>query len=109
MIEGFVRNNLSCSKVVSASSDQEKRSEALRSLKKGSPFLSRCDMKRQSSHAACMLLYILNACWPFHVGDGGDLVRIWLDASCADNVAQEDTGWNSKDVLRRVQLPSVPI
>ena len=46
MIEGFVRNNLSCSKAVSASSDQEKCSEALRSLKKGSPFSPRRDMKR---------------------------------------------------------------
>ena len=46
MMGGFVRNNLSCSKAVSASSDQEKCSEALRSLKKGSPFSLRRDMKR---------------------------------------------------------------
>ena len=46
MIGGFVRNNLSYSKAVSASSDQEKRSEALRSLKNDSPFSSRHDMKR---------------------------------------------------------------
>ena len=46
MIEGFVRNNLSCSKAVSASSNQEKRSEALRSLKNGSPFKPRHDIKR---------------------------------------------------------------
>ena len=45
MIEGFVKNNLSCLKAVSASSDQEKRSEALRSLKNGSPFSPRHDMK----------------------------------------------------------------
>ena len=46
MIRGFVRNNLSCSKAVSASSDQEKRLEALSSLKNGSPFSPRCDIKR---------------------------------------------------------------
>ena len=46
MIRGFVRNNLSCSKAVSASSDQEKRSEALKSLKNGSPFSPRRDIKR---------------------------------------------------------------
>ena len=45
MIGGFVRNNLSYSKAVSASSDQEKHSEALSSLKNGSPFLPRRDMK----------------------------------------------------------------
>ena len=88
MIGGFVKNNLSRSKAVFASSDQEKHSEALRSLKKGSPFLSRCDMKRQSSHAACMLLYILNACWPFHVGDSRDLVQVGFDATGANDVAQ---------------------
>ena len=99
MIEGFVRNNLSCSKVVSASSDQEKCSVALRSLKKGSPFLSRCDMKRQSSHAACKLLYILYVGWSFHVGDGGDLVRVGIDATGDDDIAQEYAEWNSKDAL----------
>ena len=46
MIGGFIRNNLSCSKAVSALSDQEKRSEALRSLKNGSPFLLRHNIKR---------------------------------------------------------------
>ena len=46
MIGVFVRNNLSCSKAVSASSDQEKRSKALRSLKNGSPFSPRRDIKR---------------------------------------------------------------
>ena len=46
MIEGFVINNLSCSIAVSASSDQEKRSEALSSLKNGSPFSLRHDIKR---------------------------------------------------------------
>ena len=34
-----------------------------------------------------------------HVGDGGDLVRVGLDTSRADDVAQEYTGWNSKDAL----------
>ena len=46
MIGGFVRKNLSYSKAVSASFDQEKRSEALRSLKNGSPFSPRRDIKR---------------------------------------------------------------
>ena len=46
MIKGFVRNNLSYSKAVSASSDQEKRSEALSSLKNDSPFSPRRDIKR---------------------------------------------------------------
>ena len=46
MIEGFVRNNLSFSKAISASFDQEKHSEALRSLKNGRPFLPRRDIKR---------------------------------------------------------------
>ena len=46
MIRGFVKNNLSCSKAISASSDQEKRSEALRSLKNDSPFSPRHDIKR---------------------------------------------------------------
>ena len=46
MIGGFVRNNLSCLKAISASFDQEKRSEALRNLKNDSPFSLRCDIKR---------------------------------------------------------------
>ena len=46
MIGGFVRNNLSCSKAISASFDQEKRSKALRNLKNGSLFLPRRDIKR---------------------------------------------------------------
>ena len=53
-------------------------------------------------------MYILDACWSFHVGDGGDLVGVGFAATCADDVAQEYTGWNSKDALWRVQLPSVP-
>ena len=58
MIEGFVRNNLSCSKAVFASSDQEKRSEALRSLKNGSPFLPRRDMKRLRATMHPVIFYI---------------------------------------------------
>ena len=58
----------------------------------------------QSSHAACKLLYILDACWPFHVGDGRDLVGVGFDATSADDVAQQYSGWNSKDALWRVQL-----
>ena len=45
MIGSFVRNNLSYSKAVSASSNQEKHSEALNSLKNGSPFSPRRDIK----------------------------------------------------------------
>ena len=46
MIGGFVKNDLSCSKAVLASSDQEKHSETLSSLKNGSPFSPRRDIKR---------------------------------------------------------------
>ena len=46
MIGGFIRNDLSCSKAVSASSNQEKHSKALRSLKNGSPFSPRHAIKR---------------------------------------------------------------
>ena len=71
MIKGFVRNNLSCSKVVFASSHQEKCSEALRSLKNGSPFSPRHDIKRaESNHVACKLLYVLCASWQFAAGGG---------------------------------------
>ena len=35
----------------------------------------------------------------FHVVDGGDLVRVGFDATGTDDVAQEYTGWNSKDAL----------
>ena len=92
MIRGFVKNNLSCSKAISASSDQEKHLEALRSLKNGSPFSPRHDIKRAKSiHATCKLLYILYEHWPFHVGDGGDLVRVAFDAAGADDVAQQYT------------------
>ena len=95
MIRGFVRNNLSCSKAVSASSDQEKRSEALRSLKKGSPFSPRRDMKRLRA-----AIQPMNFCISLtHVGDGGDLVGVGFDAAGADDVAQGYTGWNSKDAL----------
>ena len=41
----------------------------------------------ESSHATCKLLYILDACWSFHVGDGKDLVEVGFDATCADDVA----------------------
>ena len=58
MIEGLVKNNLSCSKAVSASSNQEKRSEALRSLKKGSPFSPRHDMKRLKAAMQPISFYI---------------------------------------------------
>ena len=32
-------------------------------------------------------LYIIDTCWPFHVGDGRDLVGAGLDATSADDVA----------------------
>ena len=41
----------------------------------------------ESSHATCELLYILDACWSFHVGDGGDLVRVGFNAMSVDDVA----------------------
>ena len=41
----------------------------------------------ESSHAACKLLYVLYVGWPFHVGDGGDLVRVGFDAAGTDDVA----------------------
>ena len=44
-------------------------------------------------------MYILDACWPFHVGDGGDLVKVGFDTTSADDVAQQYTRWNSKDAL----------
>ena len=44
-------------------------------------------------------MYVLYASWPFHVGDGGDFVGVGLDATGADDVAQEYAGWNSKDAL----------
>ena len=53
----------------------------------------------ESSHAAYKLLYILDACWPFHVGDGRDLVRIGFNAMSTNDVAQQYTEWNSKDAL----------
>ena len=100
MIGGFIRYNLSCSKAVSASSDQEKRSEALRSLKNGSPFSLRRDIKRLRAAMQpvtfCMSFY---TSWSFHVGDGGDLVGVGLNATGADDVAQEYAGWNSKDEI----------
>ena len=58
MIGGFIRNNLSYSKAVSASFDQEKRSEALRNLKNGSPFLLRRDMKRLNVAMQLVSFYI---------------------------------------------------
>ena len=54
---------------------------------------------RAADNAAYKLLYILNTCRPFHVGDGKDLVRVRFDASSTDNVAQQYTGWNSKDAF----------
>ena len=53
----------------------------------------------ESSHAAYKLLYVLDACWPFHVDDGGDLVEVGFDAMGVDDVAQEYAGWNSKVAL----------
>ena len=53
----------------------------------------------ESSHATRKLLYILYDHWLFHVGDGGDLVRVGFDATSADDVAQHYTEWNSKDAL----------
>ena len=44
-------------------------------------------------------MYILDACWPFHVGDGGDLVGVGFEATGTNDVAQEYAGWNSKDAL----------
>ena len=85
MIGGFVRNNLSCSKAVSASSDQKKCLEALRSLKNGRPFSSRHNIK---------LLRV--AMQPISCGD---LVGVGLDATGTNDVAQEYAGWNSKDAL----------
>ena len=41
----------------------------------------------ESSHAPCKLLYIIYAGWPFHVGDGGDLVEVGLYATGANDVA----------------------
>ena len=58
MIGGFVKNNTSCSKAISASFDQEKHSEALRSLKNGSPFLPRHDIKRLRAAMQPVSFYI---------------------------------------------------
>ena len=58
MIRGFVKNNLSYSKAMFASFDQQKRSESLRSLKKGSPFSLRHDMKRLRSAMQPISFYI---------------------------------------------------
>ena len=58
MIGGFVRNILSYSKAMLASSDQEKRSEALRSLKNGSAFSPRRDMKRLKATMQPISFYI---------------------------------------------------
>ena len=64
-------------------------------------------MQCKSNYASLTPWVLHNACWPFHVGDGGDLVRVRFDTSSTDDVAQQYTGWNSKDALWRVQLPSV--
>ena len=87
MIGGFVRNNLSYSKAIPVSSDQEKCSEALSSLKNSSPFSPRCDIESESSHAPYELLYILYAGWPLHIGDGEDLVGVGFDTAGTDDVA----------------------
>ena len=58
MIGGFVKNNLSCSKAISASFNQEKRSEALSNLKNGSPFSLRRDMKRLREAMHSVSFYI---------------------------------------------------
>ena len=88
MIGGFVKNNLSCSKAVSTSSDQEKHSEALRSLKKGSPFSPRHDMKRlRAAMQPVSFCISFMAIRHFHVGDGGDLVGVGFDATDTDDVA----------------------
>ena len=100
MIRGFVKNNLSCSKVVSASTDQEKRSKALWSLKKGSPFSPMCDMKWLKA-----VIQPVSFCISLtHVGHfmlvmAETFVGVGFDATCADDVAQEYTRWNSKDAL----------
>ena len=102
MIGGFVKNNLSCSKAVSASSDQEKRSEALSSLKNGSPFSPRHDIKwlRAAMHPVSFYISFTQVSyWPFHIGNDGDLVGVGFDTAGADDVAQEYAGWNSKDAL----------
>ena len=100
MIGGFVKNTLSYSKAKSTSSDQEKRSEALRSLKKGSPFSPRRDMKRlkaamQPVSFCISLMHVVR----FMLVMAEILSRVGFDAMCADYVAQEYTGWNSKNAL----------
>ena len=100
MIEGFVRNNLSCSKAVSASSDQEKCSEALRSLKKGSPFSSRHDIKwlRAGMQPVSFCMSFMQV-GRFMLVMVETFSEVGLDAMGADDVAQEYAGWNSKDAL----------
>ena len=44
----------------------------------------------ESSHAACKLLYVLYAGWSFHVGDGGGLVGVRLDATGADGCIKNE-------------------
>ena len=100
MIGGFVKNNLSCSKAVSASSDQEKRSEALSSLKNGSPFSPRHDIKRLRAAMQPVSFYISL----MHVGHfmlvmAETLSGVGFDATGTDDVAQEYAGWNSKNAL----------
>ena len=100
MIGGFVRNNLSCLKAVSASSDQEKRSEALSSLKNGSPFSPRHDIKRLR-----VAMHPMSFCISFT--QVGRFILVMAETLSGlgsmprgtDGVAKEYAGWNSKDAL----------
>jgi hypothetical protein len=58
-------------------------------LKKGSPPFSKLRYESvQGRHASGKLLYVVDACGSFHVGDDGDLLGIGFDAAMADDEAE---------------------
>ena len=58
-------------------------------------------------HASCKLLDVFYTGQLFHSGDGRDFLRVCLDPSSANDVAQKDTGLDTEYTLGGNQFPSV--
>ena len=100
MIGGFIKNNLSCSKAILASSNQEKHSEALSSLKNGSPFSLRRDINwlRAAMHPVSFCISFMQV-GRFILVMAETLSGLGSMPRGTDGVAKEYAGWNSKDAL----------
>ena len=81
---------------------------SLKQLEEGETFLTQSRYEvAQDHHASHKLLDVFYTGRPLHTSNGRDFFGVCLNASSADDVAQEDDGSNTEYTLGGIQFPSV--